>query len=402
MKPRAIIAAIVIVGTLLLVAGGLYYWRHQKDVAAKNAPTLGEPPQSVQVVAARIQSWQPTAQLAGTVIALQSVTLSSEVPGTVKEVKFESGSVVEAGQVLLVLDAATEEAQLRSEEASVKVAEADADVADADVRLAEANIGRITQAAEARASSQAELDSAKSALDAARARRARAAASLEQSRAQADELRSMIAKKTLRAPFKATAGLRNIYPGQYLAAGSPVVGLQAVADRIYLDFALPQELATLARPGMKVMATAPMLGKDPIPIEVVALDATADPTTRNVRVRSIVPNTNQSLRPGMFVDVVAPYAPAQERVVVPAQAVRRATFGDHVFVIAPDEKDPGQFRAVQRIVKTGAMIDGDLVILEGLKAGEQVAANGSFKLHPNAPVIKTDAPPAPGSASANK
>lgn len=399
MKLKTIIAVFIVAALLLLVGGGLAFWKYSRIKAAMSAPPPPEPAQAAQIVSARVANWQPTVGLSGTVVAIQSVTLSNEVAGSVREVLFESGSIVEAGQALVVLDTSTEEAQLRSEEASVKVAEAQAEVAAADVRLAEANVQRIRQAAEARATSAAELDSANSALDAARAMRQRTAAEVDQARARADQLRSVIAKKTLHAPFKARAGLRNVHPGQYLAEGSSVVGLQAVSDRIYLDFALPQDLATRARPGMVVMATAPMLGDEPVRVEVVALDATADPVTRNVRVRAVVPDTNHSLRPGMFVDILAPYAEAREQVVVPSSAVRRATFGDHVFVVAADQKDPSKLRARQRLVKTGDMIGTDLIILEGLKPGEEVAADGSFKLfdgalvtrpHAAAPVVKVN------------
>lgn len=405
MKPKTIIAAIIVFAILLAVGGGLAYWKYMGIKAAMAAPPMPEPPQAVDITEARTVKWQPTVDLSGTVIALQSVMLSNEVAGTVREVLFESGAIVEKDQVLVTLDTSTEDAQLRSEEANVKVSQAQAKVAEADVALAEANVQRIRQAAEARATSAAELDSANSAVAAARARQQRVTAEIEQSQAKADQLRATIAKKTLRAPFKAHAGLRNIHPGQYLAEGASVVGLQSVSDRIYLDFALPQELATQARPGMVVMAKAPMLGNEPIRIEVVALDATANPTTRNVRVRAVVPNTNQALRPGMFVDITAPYGESRDQVVVPSTAVRRATFGDHVFVIAPDDKDPNQLRARQRNVKTGPMIGTDLVILDGLKAGERIAADGSFKLHENAPVMPGAAPsgaePPQQKASAN-
>lgn len=389
---KSLFARIFIVLLLLGIGGGLAAW---KFVSIASAQQQGgyEPAEAVEVARASTTRWQPTAELSGTVIALQSITLSNEVAGTVTEVLFESGAIVEPGQVLVRLDTTTEEADLRAARANVGVMDAQIKVAQADRRLADANVRRLTQAVQARAASEAELDQAQSALDAAAARAERAEAEHEQAMARVAQMESTIAKKTLKAPFKAVAGLRNVHPGQYLAEGSDVVGLQSVSDRIYVDFALPQEQAARVRKGDVVMARAPMLGDEPVRIEVVALDAVASSTTRNVRLRAIVDNPGQRLRPGMFVDVVAPAGNEREYTVVPLTAVRRASFGDHVFVIVPDEQAPEKLRARQRFITLGPAIGPDVVVLDGLQPGEEIAAGGSFKLRDNALVMK--APPRP-------
>lgn len=375
---------------LAVVAGGLAYWK----MRPQPAPPAFEPMEAVQAVEARTTSWRATAQLSGTVIALQSVDLSNEVPGRIIDVKFESGQIVEAGAVLVTLDDSTERSDLLAAEANVRVAEANVEVTRSNIKLAESNVRRLEPAVTARAASATELDQATSALDAAKATLTRSQAEVDQAKARAEQVRTLIAKKTLRAPFRAHVGLRNIHPGQFLAEGTKVAMLQSVDDRIYLDFALPQEQASLAKPGMSVMATAPMLGKDPVKIDVVALDAAANPETRNVRVRAVVPNSDQGLRPGMFVDIVAPYGESRDYVVVPSTAVRRASFGDHVFVIEADAKDPQKLRAHQRFIKTGPMIGNDLIVMEGLKLGERVAANGSFKLREGV-AVTIGPPPSP-------
>lgn len=395
MKSRAIVAGVVVLGGLLAIGAGLTYWKYRAIKAAGNQPSF-EPMDTVQVVEARTVKWQPTASLSGTVIALQSVTLSNEVAGTIKEVKFESGSVVEAGQVLVTLDDSTEQADLKAAEASVRVSGGQIHVIEANIRLAEANVKRMTEATEARAMSAADLDQSKATLDAARANLERTQAEVDQAKARVDQTKSQIAKKTLRAPFKATTGLRNIHPGQYLAEGASIVGLQSIADQIYLDFALPQEQAGRARKGLVVMAEAPMLGKEPLRIEVVALDAVADPSTRNVRIRAVVPNKEGKLRPGMFIDIQVPVEEPRDFIVVPTTAIRRASFGDHVFMIVPDEKDKQKMRARQRLVKLGPSIGSDVTVLEGLKEGEQLAAVGSFKLHEGGLVMKGEASPPSG------
>lgn len=376
----------LVFAVLLTVAGGLYFWKQRASAKAAAAPPMSEPPTAVQLVEARAHRWQPTADLVGTVLALQSITVSNEVAGVVKRVGFESGQVVEVGQVLLELDDATERADLASAEASVRVAEAEVRSGDVRVKLAETNLNRLVRALESRAVSSADVDNARAELDRARADADRARSQVDQARAHVEQVRVMLSKKTIKSPFKGRAGLKSVYAGQYLAEGASIVGLQEVSDKVYLDFAIPQEQVWQASPGMKVMATSAMFADQTLVIEVVALDATVNPATRNVRVRGIIDNTGEKLRPGMSVDVRVPVGGMSEHIVVPSSAVRRAAFGDHVFLVAP-AKD-GVMRASQRFVKTGAMIGADIIIQSGLNAGEKLAAGGAFKLREGAMVIE--------------
>ena len=163
---------------------------------------------------------------------------------------------------------------------------------------------------------------------------------------------------------------------------------------------------------MVVSAKSRLLGTDDAQITVVSIDATVNPVTRNVRVRSSVPNPDYKLKPGMFIDVEVPVAPPVDSIVVPATAVRRAAFGDHVYVIgpadpsklppmppgAPPMEGPPPMVAHQRIVRLGANL-GDRVIIEsGLQPGEKIVTGGSFKLRDGAMIVVV---PPPGQAPAN-
>jgi membrane fusion protein (multidrug efflux system) len=397
MKKQTILAAVMVLGGVFAVAGGLAWWKYREIEKARNQPPMPEPPESVQVVEARMVTWQPTARLSGTVVALQSVVLKNEVAGTVREVRFESGQRVNAGDILVTLDDSTEQADLAAAEATRRVADASIVAAKADLDWSRANFNRMLQASEARVAPVADVDRARSELEGNQGRLARAEAQLEQAQAQVLQVKTLIDKKTIRAPFDALVGLRNIHPGQYLAEGTDIAGLQAVSDRIYLDFALPQEQAFRVKPGDVVMANAEVLGPDPVRIEVVALDAVANATTRNIRVRSIVENTGQILRPGMFVDVSVPVGTSGEFVAVPITAVRRASYGDHLFIVADGDK-PGELRARQRFVRLGPSLGQHVIVAEGLKPGERVAAEGSFKLHENSLVLPAGAAPTAAAA----
>ena len=385
MKWTSIAAGILIFATILGAAAGLAIWK-QKKLKAEAARSGHIPSISVEIVQSREISWQPTAELVGTVLATQWVNISNEVGGTIRAMTFESGAVVEKGETLVQLDDSTEQANLARQEASVRALEASVKVADARLHLAETDMKRFAAAEKVNVAIEADMDKASAMLEEAIAARARAIADVDEALTRVQEVRTLIAKKVIKAPFKGRVGLRNVHPGQFLKEGETVVMLQEVGDSIFLDFAVPQEYVGRVKPGMTVMATSPVLGPDPVAIRVVAMDATVDNSTRNVRVRSVVENKDDRLRPGMFIDIRVPADVAKAYVSVPQTAVRRASFADHVFVVVAGEN--GELHASQRFVKLGPTAGEDVIVLEGLKVGENIAATGSFKLREGALVKK--------------
>ncbi|MBX3354513.1 MAG: efflux RND transporter periplasmic adaptor subunit [Phycisphaeraceae bacterium] len=380
MKWKAFVAACAVLGGLAVIGVGLalFKWRQISIAMEQGAPP--EMPEAVATAEVARITWGPTARLSGTVFAKQSVTLSNEVSGRVREVSFESGKVVEQGEILVTLDDSTQRADLEAAQASLRVAEAQVLTAESNLRLRQASHRRIANAHAAGAANEQELDQSQANLDQAEAAVAQAKAVMDQAAALVRQFETTISKLTLRAPFRARAGLRNIHPGQFLSEGTTVVGLQSIDDSIFLDFAVPQDQAWRVQRGDVVMASVPMLGPDPRPITVVALDATADRGTRNVRVRGEIANPGEVLRPGMWVDVEVPVDRPAEHLSIPATAIRRASFGDHVFVIEPDPAAPGVLRAHQRLVTLGPSLGGRTIVTSGVREGEVVATDGSFKL----------------------
>jgi len=130
---------------------------------------------------------------------------------------------------------------------------------------------------------------------------------------------------------------------------------------------------------------------DGIPARVVAVDARVDPGTRNALVRAELPDLALLPAPGSSVRVHVPVGPTHDAVVVPVSALRKGPGGDHVFVIAA-AKD-GKTRAQLRLVRSGPVLGDEIVIVDGLAAGERVAASGSFKLR-DAALVAVSTPPA--------
>jgi membrane fusion protein (multidrug efflux system) len=343
-------------------AGGLGYYKYLEISAAiAAAQAAPEPREAVEAVRVRRGEWAATTRAVGTVVALRQVEIRNELAGTVVEMGFASGDIVDAGQVLVRLDT-------REEDASLAAAQAEA-------RLAQVVFDRRDRLRSSPAISELDLDRAREELAAATAR--------------VRTLEAVSAKKTLMAPFRARVGLTNLQPGAYLDEGTRIAMLQGVDRDAFVDFSLPQDMAAAIRPGVSVSLSGPQIPGGRVAAEIVAEDASVDATNRAVRFRAIARGLGEKLRPGAFVDVVAVTAPPQPALLVPLTAVRRAPYGEHVFVLVDED---GQSRARQRVVQTGPVQGTDVVITDGLAEGELIAGAGSFKLREGLLVQMTGAP----------
>jgi membrane fusion protein (multidrug efflux system) len=347
---RQALAWLVVAAGVVGVIGGLGYYKYAEiQMAIAAAAAFPEPQESVEGVHVRRGEWAPTARAVGTVVALRQVEIRNELPGTVVEIGFKSGDIVEAGQVLVRLDT-------RAEEASLAAAKAEAE-------LARLTYERRKKLRASQTVSAQELDEAQQQLAAANAR--------------ALNLQVGIDKKTIKAPFRSRVGLNDMQPGAYLDAGTSIAMLQGVGEDAYVDFALPQDNAAALRPGTVVVLAAAQIPGGSTQAEIMAEDASVDDNNRTVRFRVLAKGLGETLRPGAFVDVVATIAAPQSTLFVPLTAVRRAPYGQLVFALVEED---GKLRARQRIVETGPVQGDDIAVVKGLSEGELIAGAGSFKL----------------------
>jgi membrane fusion protein (multidrug efflux system) len=339
-----------IIGTGVILAAWKQASIKEAEAAAASQP---EPVEVVAAAVAAAREHRQTTTSIGTVLALRSVELRNELPGTVRYVNLTPGQVVGAGTVLVALDVSVEQAELKALEAQAA--------------LAETVLGRIQRLFNERAEAQTALDRARAERDVALAQIART--------------KAIIARKTIHAPFRARVGISDVHPGQYLTDGTVLTTLQSVDEAAHVDFAVAQQVAASLRKGDEVGVFASG-NATPIPARIVAVDARVDPTTRNAMVRARIAGSANAPAPGASVRVVVPVGPSSEAVAIPVSALRRGPGGDHVFVIAPDQK--GNNRVSVRPVQSGTVLGDEVLILSGLTAGETVAASGSFKLRESA------------------
>jgi membrane fusion protein (multidrug efflux system) len=354
MSRRGWIGSFLLLVMVIAVGVGLAAWKYESIqgtyTASANQP---EQMESVTVALAEEIEHRPVTTSIGTVLALRSITLRNEIPGTIRQVNLTPGQVVETGTVLVALDVSVEEAELKAQEAQAV--------------LAKTVLDRRQHLRGDRATTQEEVDRARADYDVALAQMART--------------KAIIARKVIRAPFRARVGIADVHPGQYLNEGTQLTTLQGVDDAVHVDFTVAQQIAAGLREGNSVDVFAAD-GSSPIPARIVAVDARIDPITRNAMVRAKLPGTDHAPSPGASVRVRVPAGPARMAVAVPVSALRKGPGGDQVFVIEPDKEN--KTRAHVRQVESGAMLGDKVVILTGLAVGERVAASGSFKLRESA------------------
>ena len=347
---------------ILLVAGAIVGTKISqfKAMGAAGAAMV-PPPETVTSAAVVQQEWENRIAVTGTLVAVQGVTVGAEVAGKVVKLGFEAGAPVQAGDLLVQLDISTEQAQLRA--------------ADATAALAQANLARSRELRNKDTNSAADLDAAE--------------AQAKQAAAQADSIRAIIAKKSIRAPFSGRLGIRLVNLGQILRDGDPIVTLQTL-DPIYVNFAVPQQRLSQLVAGNLARITSDAAPGEVFDARINAINPDVDTATRNVRVQATISNPAERLRPGMFANVSVIMPAHQTVLAIPVTAVLYSPSGNSVFVIE-DRKDPKTARMTkilrQQFVQLGAARGDFVSVTTGLKVGEQVVTTGVFKLRREMTVI---------------
>src|SRR5437763_10630739 len=303
---------LLMLAVVIVIVGGLGFVKFKQiEAATQKFKSFQPPPTAVTTMVARQEEWPATLNAIGTVVAVQGVTVSADLPGIVDRIAFDSGKAVHEGDVLVELDTRQERAQLAA--------------AQAQGDLARVNFKRLEGLVQDGVIPQADYDKAE--------------AEQRSTEARVKEIQATIASKTIRAPFSGTLRIRQVKLGKYLSAGHAVVPLQSLHP-IYVNFGVPQETARQVQVGRTVRITADDLPGRSFEGRVTAIDSVLDERTRNVQVQATVTNADGKLRPGMFVKADLTTGAARPLITLPASAISYAPYGDSVFVVT-DLQDPG-------------------------------------------------------------
>lgn len=305
--------------------------------------------------------------------------ITADLSGRVVNLNFSGGETVEAGDLLVEQDTATESAELSASQA--------------DLALAQRNLNRVSKLYKERVIPRSDFDTARSAVAAANAR--------------VESIASGLDKKQIVAPFAGRLGLKLVDIGQDLTKGVPIVSLQKV-DPMLVNFSLPQQALASVESGFDVQVTTDAVANKTFSGRITAFDTQVDETTRTVRVQATLDSASEGedyrLLPGMFakVDILLPNK--RNVLMVPLSSVSFNTFGDSVFVLAeppepvegaprrgpPPATGPDGLSALQQFVQLGERRGDFVEVTQGLEAGQTVAKDGVFKLRNGAAIDITE------------
>jgi len=307
-------------------------------------------PPGVNVAPAEVRSFPLSAEALGNAKANESVDIRPKITATVTKILFEEGQEVARDDVLIELDNLEQVADLAAAQAALVDSEA------SYRRSSELFKNNVV------AKSQLLQDEAKKIAD-------EAMVSVAQKR---------LADTVVRAPFAGRIGLRRVSVGSLVDQDTVITTLDDT-HVIKVDFDLPEIYLSRIEPGLKVLAHSAAYPDHEFAGSVSSVDTRVDPVSRTVRVRSVMPNKDGHLRPGMFLTVNL-LNDTIEALVIPERALIPERSIQYVYVVGDNQL------VEKRAVKIGRRRPGEVEILDGLSAGDLVIVDGTQKAREGQPV----------------
>jgi membrane fusion protein, multidrug efflux system len=362
---------------VLAVAGGLGYlaWvSHEKQAASRVRPDLSVP---VLAAAPRIQDVPVYLDGVGSVRALNTVLVRSQVDGKLVSVNFVEGQDVKKGDVLGEIDPAIYKAQY--DQAVAKKAQDEAQLAN--MRL---DLIRYQQLAAANAGSKQQFDTQRATV-------AQQEALVSADQAAIDNAQATLGYTKIIAPLSGRTGLRQVDQGNIIHA-SDATGLAIITQLqpIAIMFSLPQQqIVRVNAASAKGALVVDVFGNDGVTVvdtgKLTGIDNQVDPTTGTLKLKAEFPNANFQLWPGQFVNVRLKVETLSQAMVIPTSAVQRGPAGTFSYVINDDDTVTAKPVVVTQQSET------DAVIASGLSTDERVVTTGFANLSDGAKVtVGTD------------
>lgn len=339
-RPMAIM--LILLGVLF---GGVFAWKgFQTFMMKRFMSSMEEPPVTVSTTKIETSPWQTTLKAVGSLRAITGVSVTTSLPGMVKQIYFTPGAKVQQGTVLVQLNADTEIGTLHSLQAQVE--------------LAKITYNRDKAQFAVNAVSKQQVDSDLWNLRNLQGQTAAQAATVE--------------KKTIRAPFTGRLGISQVNPGQFLNVGDPVTSLQTL-NPVYIDFFMPQQFIAQLEIGQSVAVHSDSYPHKTFTGKITTIQPNVNTNTRNVEVEATINNPQFELAPGMFANAVVTVGSPKDFLTLPQSAITFNPYGDIVFIVH-------ELRVKQQFVTIGETRGDQIQILKGLKAGDEIVTSGQLKL----------------------
>ena len=337
---------------IILLIAALWALKYFFFPSASTLPNQqqGKPsPTVVSVYVIKPEKLENILTASGTIVANEEVELKPEIAGKIVSLPLKEGTEVTQGQLLVKINDADFQAQLRKLQLQYD--------------LADKNLKRQAELLKINGISQSDYDVAQNAESTIKA--------------DMDYEQSQIAKTEIHAPFNGIIGLKNASEGAYVSIGTIIATVLQI-DPLKIDFSVSERYVPFIKKGVKVVFNIDGL-KDDINGEIYAIEPKIDMNTRTFMVRAICPNKAKTIFPGEFANIKVLLKDIDDAVMVPTEAVIPELRGKKVYIVKNGKAKPVP-------VETGIRNSGDVQILNGLQIGDTVVTTGIMSLKPDAPV----------------
>ena len=327
--------------------------------ASKNNSTKSEkPPTAVDAKSVRVDNIIVNMEIIGNLRASDAIDVTSEVNGIVTEIKFTEGQAIKKGNILFLLDASIEKAEI-----SIK---------KADVNRWTALLERRQRLARSAEKLSETKNIARTRLDQLLTDETEALAQLQIAKAALQIAERRFYKKIVRAPFDGIVGLKLKSIGEYLEPGEVITSLDSI-DPIELDFEVPESAISALKIGAEINAVTRAWGNEVFSGIVKSINTRVNLKSRSITVRAKINNTNLKLKPGMFMIVKLPVVTHKNAIIIPEEAVLTDGTLRTVYVIKDGITN-------SKAVKLGQRLPGEVEVLEGISSNAIVITGGIQKV----------------------
>lgn len=303
---------------------------------------------SAAVKIAKPKSFENTLNVSGSIIANEEVDLRTESSGKITGIFFTEGTFVKKGDLLLKVNDADLQAELKK--AEIKKKDSEEKEYRQKVLLSKNGISKETY--------EEAVNNLNSAI------------------ADIENIKALIAKTEIRAPFDGKIGLRYVSEGSYITSSTQIAKLQNISS-VKVDFTIPQRFAKEISVGNTVSIQTATGEK--YNAKIYAIEPKINPETRSLQVRAVCSNTAGGLLPGGYVSVIVTLDAIKNAITVPTEAMSLDITGERVFLYKNGI-------AIPKKIESGVRTEKEVLITNGISVGDTVIVSGIMQMRPRAKV----------------
>ncbi|MCK8074650.1 efflux RND transporter periplasmic adaptor subunit [Vibrio sp. 1CM2L] len=353
----------VIVGSALFILLSFVFGFHyvKGEMIKEKVANFKMPAISVTTEKVNQDTWDKSLKVIGNIHSNQSIDVTSQMSGQVKDILFTSGQQVNKGDVLVKLDDALLKSNYKSQQSKVE--------------LARVELMRNKLLLRNNSVSKNSVDKLQAQFNAEGAK-------LEYIATQIDYMK-------VKAPFSGSVGIRNIDVGDFINSSTAIVELEDKSKQ-YVDFSIPELYLHDVKVGQDLQFYSEATNDEVFHGTISAIEPSSDSNTHNIELRAMA-NQAVPLEAGMYVDATLITSESDTIVAVPSVAISYTLYGNTVFVLDTSTKKASEhtskdaspfyeYKVVQRTVEVGPKQGGYVGVVSGLKAGDVVVTSNQHQL----------------------